>query len=343
LRGIIRFTNYYITAFVKYVGISHKVAGTIRSAPSGFGIPYLREIPVVNTLAVHEYTKSMAIVGGYVMDEGSPPALIERGVYWGLSSNPEVSGTKIAIGNGLGTFSTKLTGLNPNTNYYIKAYATNSSGTGYGLEYDFNTGNDTTFPKIADIDGNVYHIIKIGYQYWMAENLRTTKYNDGTSILRVIINSAWNLTSGAYGWYNNDSATYEIPYGKLYNGYAVNSGKLCPTGWHVPSDAEWKTLGTSLGGENIAGGKLKETGSTHWSDPNIGATNEFGFSALPGGYREWDGISLGIRYNGYWWSTTEYNTNTSWFRTLSSYTGSLYNYTWGYDRRRGLSVRCVKN
>jgi uncharacterized protein (TIGR02145 family) len=200
--------------------------------------------------------------------------------------------------------------------------------------------NNTT-GTVTDIDGYLYHTVTIGTQVWMVENLKTTKYRDGTSIPKVTENNAWgNLTTGAYCDYNNtpsNSATY----GKLYNWYAVNTGKLCPTGWHVATDAEWTTLTTFLGGESIAGDKLKETGITHWNSPNTGATNETGFTALPGGYRLYDGPFYSIGYYGYWWSATEDNATHAWSRNMS-YNSSDVDRN-ANNKELGFSVRCVRD
>ena len=162
---------------------------------------------------------------------------------------------------------------------------------------------------LTDIDGNAYKAIKIGNQVWMYENLKTTKLNDGTAIPLVTTSAAWgNLTTPGYCWYNNDEASNKNVYGALYNWYTINTGKLCPAGWHVPTVAEWTTLTTFLGGESVAGGKLKETGIAHWKSPNTGASNETGFTALPGGFRDFDGVFAQIYNSGCWWSATEYNT-----------------------------------
>jgi len=162
--------------------------------------------------------------------------------------------------------------------------------------------DNLVFGIMTDVDGNNYKTIKIGNQEWMAENLKTTKYKDGTSIpLFTAATPMANFTSPGYCWYNSDSATYRNSYGALYNWYAVNTGKLAPTGWHVPTEAEWNTLIAYLGGESVAGGKLKEAGTSHWSSPNTGATNEVGFSALPGGMGRipnlWPSIDLFSVYN----------------------------------------------
>ena len=150
---------------------------------------------------------------------------------------------------------------------------------------------------LKDIEGNVYPAVIIGTQVWMAENLKTTKYNDGMAIPLVSDNNAWEaLKTPGYCWYNNDAAANKNRFGALYNWYTVNTKKLCPAGWHVPNDKEWTTLRTYLGGEEIAGGKLKETGTTHWTSPNTDATNQTGFTALPGGGRRSNGEFFGLGF-----------------------------------------------
>jgi len=195
---------------------------------------------------------------------------------------------------------------------------------------------------VSDIDGNVYHFDTIGTQIWMIENLKTSRYNDGTPIPVVPDNLYWSrLTTGAYSDYDNTPDSSKI-YGKLYNWYAVNDArKLAPAGWHVPSDSEWALLLTYLGGESVAGGKLKETGTAHWNSPNVSATNESGFTALPGGRRDFNGTFYYIRQNGYFWSSTELNTPSAYYRFMF-YNGS--NVAWlAYYKTLGLSVRCVKD
>jgi uncharacterized protein (TIGR02145 family) len=144
-----------------------------------------------------------------------------------------------------------------------------------------------TYGSVTDINGNSYKTISIGTQTWMAENLRTNKYRDGSAIPIVTNNTEWAaLSSGAYCIYVNNETEIPATYGRLYNWYAVaDIRNIASRGWHVPTDAEWLTLITFLGGESVAGGKLKETGITHWGSPNTNATNESGFTALPGGYR----------------------------------------------------------
>jgi len=207
---------------------------------------------------------------------------------------------------------------------------------------DKKTDSTTPTPIAAtDADGNGYHSVTIGTQVWMVENLKTTKYRDGLVIPNVTDAIAWfNLATGAYSNYNND-ADNSADYGRLYNWYAVNTGSLCPTGWHVPTDSEWTTLTTYLGGENVAGGKLKEIGTIHWKSPNTGATNEKGFTGLPGGYHHSNGTFVNIGDYGYWWSFTENDTGNAWYRNLSYGNGGVGRY---YNLKRdGLSVRCLKD
>ena len=295
-------------------------------------------VPTLSTADVSSITSTTAISGGNITSDGGS-AVTARGVCWGTASDPTIAGSKTSFGTGNGSFTSNLTSLTENTTYYIKAYASNSVGTGYGNEIMFNTlvGN----PTLTDIDGNVYHTVTIGNQTWMAENLMTTKYRNGDAIATVA--GSWaTLVTGAYSWYNNDPANKTI-YGGFYNWYAVSDSRnIAPAGWHVPTDAEWTTLTTYLGGESVAGGKLKETGTSHWFSPNTGATNSAGFTALPGGLRDYfDGTFNNVGYLGNWWSSTTYDAANAWYRNLHYYIANAGRYT--YDRHNGFSVRCVRD
>jgi uncharacterized protein (TIGR02145 family) len=196
--------------------------------------------------------------------------------------------------------------------------------------------------SLKDIEGNKYKTVTIGTQIWMAENLKTTKLNDGTPIPMVTDNETWiNLKTPAFSWYGNDSTENKESYGALYNWYAVNTNKLCPTGWHVPTDGEWQTLTIFLDGFYTAGGKLKEKGTKHWKSPNIAATNESGFTALPGGYRSLQGIFNYQGISAYWWSSTKYNDSSVLFWNIRYRLGYIYkNRSENYC---GFSVRCLKD
>jgi uncharacterized protein (TIGR02145 family) len=176
----------------------------------------------------------------------------------------------------------------------------------------------------------------------MAENLRTTHFNDGTAIPLVTDNAAWTaLTTPGYCYYNNDEATYGGVYGPLYNWYTVNEGNLCPSGWHVPSYTEQTTLITYLGGTSVAGGKIKETGTTHWSDPNTGATNSSGYTGLPAGWRYDAGGFTNIRASGVWWASTQ-STVSNAYCLFASYNSSGVS-SFATVKKIGHSVRCMKD
>jgi uncharacterized protein (TIGR02145 family) len=194
--------------------------------------------------------------------------------------------------------------------------------------------------KNTDIDGNEYNIVKIGEQIWMSENLKVTKLNDGSAIPYVLNGNSWTArNTPAYCWYKNNAEIYKGTYGALYNWYTVETGKLCPSGWHVPSDEEWSILIANLGNKDFAGGKLKEMGLTHWNSPNTNATNETGFSANPGGYRLDNGTFDYIGIFGIWWSFTENSSETAWYRYMGYKTSNVIrNYSY---KNFGFSIRCL--
>jgi uncharacterized protein (TIGR02145 family) len=197
--------------------------------------------------------------------------------------------------------------------------------------------------SMTDPDGNVYTSVTIGTQVWMVENLKTTKYKDGTAIPLVTDNSLWaGLTTPAYCWFNNYEATYKSTYGAIYNWYTANSGKLCPAGWHVPKDNEWMILSDYLGGGYVAGGKLKESGTAHWISPNTGATNQTGFTGIPTELRAYNGeFYHQVGELSYWWSTTEYDVETAYLRELSCAYSDLFSSN--LSKNTGIAVRCVKD
>lgn len=202
---------------------------------------------------------------------------------------------------------------------------------------DPNTGT------ITDVDGNRYNIIKIGDQWWMSENLNTTKFRTGEDIPNVAGAGEWTATAeAAYCNSGNDLDKAAI-YGRLYNYYSVTDGrKICPDGWHIPNDDNWETLVTFLGGNVVAGGKLKHAGTDYWNSPNTDATNESGFSALPGGVRNANTSDFaGVGSTGSWWSATQFNTEKAIVWGVTSMNGAIPDYN--LDKNTGLSVRCVKD
>ena len=197
---------------------------------------------------------------------------------------------------------------------------------------------------ITDIDGNKYNTVMIGTQVWMKENLKTKRYNDGSKIPNVKEDSIWSsLTLGAYCDYDNNPSISEI-YGRLYNWYVVtltNPKNVCPSGWHVPKDEEWTILTFYLGDGHVAGGKMKEEGTVHWIVPNVGATNETGFTALPGGGRIYNGPFGSIGESGLWWSSSELDSQLALFTGIANADSSVSNNS-GL-KNCGFSIRCIKN
>ncbi len=328
------------------------------------------DLPTVTTSSVSIIMENSAGSGGNVVDDGGSP-VTARGVCWSTDPNPTTTNTRTSDGNGTGSYTSTLTGLSPQTQYFMRAYATNQVGTAYGGELSFTTDKpDITGQTgtLSDYDGNTYGWIGIGKQAWMSENLKTTHYSDGTSIPYVEDNDQWdNLgTQGkAYCWYDHQSTNRDI-YGGLYTwaGAMNRAGSsdsnpsgiqgACPDGWHLPSDSEWKQLEIFLGmspteANNTGyrgsdeGGKLKETGTSPWWGPNSGATNESGFSALPGGNRF---VGWYFDYLGelaVFWSASHKSTETAtaWYRALKYDTAKMNRYN-GY-KFYGQSVRCVKD
>ena len=302
-------------------------------------------IPTLSTAAVSSVTLSSAISGGSIASDGGGD-IIASGVCWSLTVNPTIGNSKTTDGSATGSFASSITGLTSNTSYYVRAYATNSAGTGYGEQYQFNTLVDYSGQTrtVSDIDGNSYPTIGIGSQVWMAANLKTTKYRN-VSLIGTTSSATLDITSESapkYQWaYGGIESNVGI-YGRLYTWHAVTDSRgVCPTGWHVPSDAEWSTLTTFAGGESIAGGKLKETGTVHWNTPNTLTTNLSGFTALPGGDREVTGTFGSLGSNGGWWSTSENTAVTGWFRFLFFDSGIVSR---GYfSKSYGFAVRCIKD
>jgi uncharacterized protein (TIGR02145 family) len=204
---------------------------------------------------------------------------------------------------------------------------------------DFTGQIDT----ITDIEGNTYKTIGIGSQIWMAQNLRTTRLNDGTIIPNVIEDTVWvRLLTPALCWYNNDSTNYQKMYGPLYNFYVVNTGLLCPIGWHVPGKSDWDILSTYVGSDNVAGGKLKQIDGSHWKEPNSCYLNNYNFMALPAGCRkQFNGEFVDIGNMGLWWTST----SDEYF--IAECKGMYHNNTFlarfKENKREGFSVRCIKD
>jgi uncharacterized protein (TIGR02145 family) len=356
--------SIYITAaliFINSVALSaqtimniHQSNGTVLQIPLNTidSITYTINNPGVlatlSTLPIGNITGTTATSGGNITNNGGT-SVTQRGVVWSTSPNPTTANSSSSDGSGSGSYTSNLMGLSSNTTYYVRAYATNSAGTAYGNQLSFTTtggGSGIVSNPGAGVSYNGYNyptIVLGNGQEWMAENLRTTSYANGDPIPNVTDFIQWqNLTTGAWAHYDNDSQ-YEKPYGKLYNWYAVADPRnVCPVGWHVPSDAEWTVLTDYLGGEAVAGGKMKSTGTQYWQSPNTAATNESGFSGLPGGVRDYYSGGFGAVGNyGDWWSSTESSTTYAWLRGLS-YDGGNASRS-NFTKQGGFSVRCLRD
>jgi uncharacterized protein (TIGR02145 family) len=322
-------TTYHVRAFAT------NTVGTAYGEDVQFTTPTL---PTVSTTSISSISGTSVSSGGNITSQGGAE-ISQRGVCWSsTNSSPTLSDSHTSDGSGAGVFSSSLTGLNQQTNYYIRAYATNAAGTSYGNTVTFTT-------LVVDIDGNIYHTVTIGTQVWMVENLKTTHFNDGSPIFNCTDNATWGtLTTPAFCWYNNDS-TNKNPYGALYNWYAAISSNLCPPGWHLPTVDDFNTLYNYLGGASTAGGLMKEAGTAHWSPPNTGATNASGFTAVAGGSRSaggglWNG-DLGI-YSFFYANNNNYN--YGWELAYNTVAAAIClngnNYT---NASLGFSVRLIHN
>ena len=333
ITGLTQNTTYYVRSYAT------NAIGTAYGNEVVFTtVPPTISVPTISTFNISTDFPSLAICGGNISTDGYA-TVTARGVCWSTSSNPTIAlSTKTVNGTGIGFFISSITGLTDNTTYYVRAYATNANGTAYGNEV-------------------VYTVIPgtIGTQVWTTQNLNVSTYRDGTPIPEVTDPTAWaNLTTGAWCYYDNTIAN-GTTYGKLYNWYAVAGiydasslstsslrKNLAPEGYHIPTDGEWTTLTNYLGGESVAGGKMKEVGTTHWLNPNTGAINIYGFAGLPGGDRGVNGVFYDFGFNGAWWSSTLYAVIAGARNRYLNYDGSNVLRS-GSSKGDGLSVRCIKD
>jgi uncharacterized protein (TIGR02145 family) len=338
-------TGYYVRAYAtNSEGTAYGNEISFTTKPVSIG--------TLTTSTVSSVSFTTAVSGGNITSDGGS-TITSRGVCWSTLQNPMISDAKTTDAGGIGSFTSQLSGLAPGTAYYARAYMTNSTGTAYGNEISFKTiqgigpiafNGSLTYGTVTDTEGNVYKTIKINTQTWMAENLKATKYSDNTAIPLVTDGSAWiNMTTPAYCWYKND-IYYKTFYGALYNWFAVNTGKLCPSGWHVPTVDDLNGLITYLGGSANAGVKLKEIGTSHWLSPNADATNESGFTAIPGGSRdELAGEFTDMGKISGTWSSVQLNSSNAYLRYIIQTESGTNTGGPAYSKIYGLSVRCIKD
>jgi uncharacterized protein (TIGR02145 family) len=308
-------------------------------------------VPVLTTTGITSITQTTAVSGGNITaDNGG--SVTTRGVCWSTVTNPTTADSKTIDGTDKGSFVSNLTGLVGNTTYYVRAYATNSAGTSYGNESHFKTF------AVQDIEGNGYYSVIIGTQTWISENLKTTKYNNAEVIgtTTSVTLDITGETAPKYQWAFDGNEANVATYGRLYTWYAVtDSRKVCPTGWHVPSDVEWTVLinylinngyGYQGSGDDIAKSMAATSG---WigSGPegtpgnDLASNNRSGFSALPGGYRFYNGTFYYSGCFGYWWSATEYVYSYAWIRYMVCNISTVLIDCFNSDKKSGYSVRCL--
>ena len=342
ITGLTKNTNYYIRIFAKnIVGITYSEQVNIKTAN------ILPTAPILTSIDADSITTTSAKLGGNISSDGGEP-VIERGIILSTVQIPSNKDSIVTCGIGTGSFSKTFNKLQPNILYYYRAYAKNTVGISYGSVKTFKTELPTSGfgPILTDIDGNKYKTVYINKQLWMAENLKVTKYSNGTSISNVVDASLWSSdTKGAWCNYNNQSS-YDTKYGKLYNGIVINMSmngnkNVCPTGWHVPKKQDWNDLITNVGG-SYNGGTLKEVGYTEWNSPNTGATNSTLYSALPSGYR---GKAGDFQYQGrylYYWAYDP-NTPSSYNSLDLSYNHTYIGISVNMGKNEGAAIRCLKN
>jgi uncharacterized protein (TIGR02145 family) len=301
-------------------------------------------LPIITTRAPFFIDTTFASAGGNLTSDGGSP-ITAKGICWSTSSNPTIAlPTKTVNAPQVGEFLTSIEGLTSNTTYYVRAYATNNNGTAYGNQQVFTTRSTPVEFVSNTLIGNVA---------WSNSNLSVTRYRNGDLIPQVTNGAQWaSLTTGAWCWYDNDSARYAATYGRLYNWYAVNDPRgLAPQGWRIPSLGDWNKMIKYLDSNAdttcinctpslVAGGMLKST--EDWYPPNTGATNSSLFNGKPGGTRASNGTAfLGFGYSGQWWTTTTFGPVGA-LRVLL-YNSNSHISIANYDKPNGFSVRVVRD
>jgi uncharacterized protein (TIGR02145 family) len=339
LTGLTGGTTYYVRAYAT------NAAGTAYGNQVSF-TTILIVPPTLTTADLTEITSTSAISGGNISNTGGG-AITAKGVCWSTTENPDTGDNSTVESSGTAIFISNITGLSDGTVYYVRSYATNSAGTTYGNQITFIT-------PVTDIEGTVYKTARIGTQVWMAENLKVARLNDNTGIPNIPGNPEWMaMSTPAYSWLSNNSANKDV-YGALYNWFAVNTGKLCPDGWHVGTDAEYNTmemhLGISAADVNLWGFRGTDEGTelkaaSTWTAGGNG-TNVSGFNALAGGYRQWsDGSFPGVGVITYFWTASDDaangNPTVGWYRRVDNNETRIYK--GATEKEGGKYVRCIKD
>lgn len=311
--------------------------------------------PVIVTLAAANITSSTATSGGSIIDDGGA-SVISSGVCWSTSPNPTVNDSKSSDGSRIGKFFSAATGLSPLTTYHLRSYATNEAGTTYGSEISFQTTDANSI--MTDIEGNIYGTKIFGNQVWMKENLKVTRYANGDLIgTTEPPDLALTELLPKYQWAYNGDENMAKRYGRLYTwSAATDSRKLCPAGWHLPSDSEWTILtnyliqnGYGYGGnaEQIAkslAATADWASSAYPGSPgfDLSANNSSGFEGLPAGFREPVSRFYGMGEWCMWWSATPVDDWNAWPNELVSAQNTVFRDPWWY-KSSGFSVRCLKD
>jgi uncharacterized protein (TIGR02145 family) len=337
LTGLDAGQQYFVTAYVKYLGKFENNQDSL-SIAYGKSIPFTTIQEKVLTSVVSSFDQRTINCGGTVTSEFGTE-ITARGICWNLTGNPTVDDSITFNGSSPGEFFSIMKNLEPNTTYYIRAYASCSSDTSYGEEISVKT---LMAIMATDYEGNEYNTVEIGSQVWMIDNLKATKDINGLILPTKSVNEDWsNLSTPAYCWYNNDSIKYKDSHGALYNWYVIETFNICPDGFRYPTNDDWLILINSFGGVDKAGAKLKESGFNHWISTTINAgTNESGFTGVPGGGRNYAGRFDDIGELAYYWSSTEFTNNFSKFVYLKYDLATTGNDI--LDKRSGLSVRCIR-
>jgi len=308
-------------------------------------------LPIVYINYISEITSSSAGITYQITFEGNSE-FTASGICWADVPGASVNDNKFENSNSVGEYYVIISDLDPNKKYYVRAYGINNYGINYSSESSFTTREKFVVvysQSPPDGDGIVYKTVKIGEQEWFAENLKTTSYSDGSSIATTEdpFASLQYVSEPSFQWAYDGDENMVDTYGRLYTWWAISDEKgVCPDGWHVPTNDEWSELYETVGGVYIAGGILKEEGTAHWVSPNVGATNEAGFTALPAGYRDPSGWYDELGYTGVWWTSSNGLVNgfdVAWVRFFVNDYASAGDANSYATPNYGYSVRCIKN